>query len=145
VLAAFRDVPNVLLYLGLPLQHSHPEILQAMNRPWQKDVTRAVLDRIRDQPTGAVLRTTLIVSFPGERGHHFRHLQDLLRQQHFDHVGVFAFSPEEGSASAAMGVQVPSAIAEQRRGGRRSRAPPALDRWPEGPSRQHGAGVNHGR
>jgi len=42
VLAAFRDVPNVLPYLNLPLQHSHPEIPQAMNRPWQKGVTRAV-------------------------------------------------------------------------------------------------------
>ncbi|QEY32929.1 30S ribosomal protein S12 methylthiotransferase RimO [Synechococcus sp. RSCCF101] len=115
VLAAFRDVPNVLPYLDLPLQHSHPEILRAMNRPWQRDVTSAVLDRIREQLPDAVLRTTLIVGFPGERDHHFDHLQEFLRRQRFDHVGVFAFSPEEGTAAASLSDPVDSAIAAERR------------------------------
>ena len=66
VLAAYREVPNVLPYLDLPLQHSHPEVLRAMNRPWQADVTSGVLRRIREQLPDAVLRTTFIVGFPGE-------------------------------------------------------------------------------
>ncbi|HJN35840.1 MAG TPA: 30S ribosomal protein S12 methylthiotransferase RimO, partial [Prochlorococcaceae cyanobacterium Fu_MAG_50] len=49
VLAAYREVANVLPYLDLPLQHSHPEVLRAMNRPWQVDVNAKLLERIRDQ------------------------------------------------------------------------------------------------
>ena len=66
VLAAYREVPNVLPYLDLPLQHSHPDVLRAMNRPWQADVNERLLDQIREQLPDAVLRTTLIVGFPGE-------------------------------------------------------------------------------
>ena len=47
VLAAYREVPNVLPYLDLPPQHSHPEVLRAMNRPWQADVNERLLDQIR--------------------------------------------------------------------------------------------------
>ena len=57
VLAAYREVPNVLPYLDLPLQHSHPEVLRAMNRPWQADVNERLLDQIREQLPD-VLRTT---------------------------------------------------------------------------------------
>ena len=52
VLAAYREVPNVLPYLDLPLQHSHPDVLRAMNRPWQLDVNSLLLDQIRDQLKG---------------------------------------------------------------------------------------------
>ena len=92
VLAAYREVPNVLPYLDLPLQHSHPEVLRAMNRPWQADVTAGVLGRIREQLGDAVLRTTFIVGFPGETEEHFQHLLDFVAEQRFDHVGVFTFS-----------------------------------------------------
>ena len=115
VLAAFRDTPNVLPYLDLPLQHSHPEILRAMNRPWQADVNGALLDRLREQLPDATIRTTLIVGFPGETEAHFAHLEDFLQQQQFDHVGVFAFSPEEGTAAATLPNPVPHAVAQARR------------------------------
>jgi ribosomal protein S12 methylthiotransferase len=74
VLTAFRDTANVLPYLDLPLQHSHPEVLRAMNRPWQAGVTTELLGRIREQLPDAVLRTTFIVGFPGETEEHFQHL-----------------------------------------------------------------------
>ncbi len=115
VLAAYRDVPNVLPYLDLPLQHSHPEVLRAMNRPWQSGVNGALLERIRDRLPDAVLRTTFIVGFPGETEEHFQHLLDFVARQRFDHVGVFTFSPEEGTAAAAMGNPVPAGIAAERR------------------------------
>ncbi|MEN9871104.1 MAG: hypothetical protein RLZZ171_2092, partial [Cyanobacteriota bacterium] len=66
VLAAIRETPNVLPYLDLPLQHSHPEILRAMNRPWQGRVNDGIIERIKAELPGAVLRTTFIVGFPGE-------------------------------------------------------------------------------
>ena len=115
VLAAYREVPNVLPYLDLPLQHSHPEVLRAMNRPWQADVTAGVLERIREQLGDAVLRTTFIVGFPGETEEHFQHLLDFVAEQRFDHVGVFTFSAEEGTPAAELPDQVPHGIALERK------------------------------
>jgi ribosomal protein S12 methylthiotransferase len=115
VLAAYREVPNVLPYLDLPLQHSHPEVLKAMNRPWQADVTGGVLARIREQLPDAVLRTTFIVGFPGETEEHFQHLLDFVAEQRFDHVGVFTFSPEEGTPAAELPNPVPPEVAQQRK------------------------------
>jgi ribosomal protein S12 methylthiotransferase len=115
VLSAFREVPNVVPYLDLPLQHSHPEVLRAMNRPWQAGVTGALLERIREQLPEAVLRTTFIVGFPGETEEQFEHLLDFVAEQRFDHVGVFTFSPEEGTAAASLANPVPTALAEERR------------------------------
>ncbi|KEF40704.1 MAG: ribosomal protein S12 methylthiotransferase [Cyanobium sp. CACIAM 14] len=115
VLAAYRDVPNVLPYLDLPLQHSHPEVLRAMNRPWQTGVNGALLERIRQRLPDAVLRTTFIVGFPGETEEQFEHLLAFVAEQRFDHVGVFTFSPEEGTAAAQLGDQVPAEVAAERR------------------------------
>ncbi len=116
VLAAYREVPNVLPYLDLPLQHSHPQVLRAMNRPWQADVTAGVLRRIREQlGEEAVLRTTLIVGFPGETEDHFQHLLDFVAEQRFDHVGVFTFSAEEGTPAASLPDQVPAELAAERK------------------------------
>ena len=115
VLAAYRDVPNVLPYLDLPLQHSHPEVLRAMNRPWQADVNERLLDQIREQLPDAILRTTLIVGFPGETEAQFEHLAGFLERQRFDHVGVFTFSPEDGTAAATLPDSVPDDIAIARK------------------------------
>ncbi|MFM7464806.1 MAG: 30S ribosomal protein S12 methylthiotransferase RimO [Cyanobium sp.] len=115
VLSAFREVPNVLPYLDLPLQHSHPEILRAMNRPWQAEVTGGLLQRVRDQLPGAVLRTTFIVGYSGETESHFEHLLAFVREQQFDHVGVFTFSAEEGTPAADLPDTVPQTLALERK------------------------------
>ncbi|MEY2977751.1 MAG: 30S ribosomal protein S12 methylthiotransferase RimO [Prochlorotrichaceae cyanobacterium] len=99
VIEAIREVPNVLPYLDLPLQHSHPDVLKAMNRPWQSQVNDRVLDNIRAALPEAVIRTTFIVGFPGETEEHFQHLLDFIERHQFDHVGAFTFSPEEGTAA----------------------------------------------
>ena len=106
----------MLPYLDLPLQHSHPEVLRAMNRPWQADVNDRLLDQIRDQLPDAVLRTTLIVGFPGETEEHFQHLMGFLERQRFDHVGVFTFSPEDGTAAADLPDRVDPEVAQARQG-----------------------------
>lgn len=115
VLAAIRDTPNVLPYLDLPLQHSHPEILRSMNRPWQGRVNDGIIERIKQELPEAVLRTTFIVGFPGETAAHFQHLVDFVERHQFDHVGVFTFSPEAETPAYSMGGQVPSEVANQRR------------------------------
>ncbi|MGF1587695.1 MAG: 30S ribosomal protein S12 methylthiotransferase RimO [Pleurocapsa sp.] len=115
VLAAIKNTPNVLPYLDLPLQHSHPEILRAMNRPWQGMVNDAIIERIKQELPEAVLRTTFIVGFPGETEAHFQHLVDFVKRHQFDHVGVFTFSPEEETPAASMNNQVEPEVASNRR------------------------------
>ncbi len=75
----------------------------------------ALLDRIRNRLPDAVLRTTFIVGFPGETEEHFEHLLAFVARQRFDHVGVFTFSPEEGTAAAELSDPVPAEIAADRR------------------------------
>ena len=115
VLAAYREVPNVLPYLDLPLQHSHPEVLRAMNRPWQAEVTGGLLRRISDLLPDAVLRTTFIVGYPGETEEQFQHLLDFVAEQRFDHVGVFTFSPEDGTPANELPDPVPAEVAAERK------------------------------
>ncbi len=115
VIQAIQETPNVLPYLDLPLQHSHPEILRAMNRPWQGRVNDATIERIKTALPDAVLRTTLIVGFPGETDEHFEHLLEFVQRHEFDHVGVFTFSPEEGTAAYNLPNQLPQELMEQRR------------------------------
>ena len=107
VIETIRDTPNVLPYLDLPLQHSHPEILKRMNRPWQGRVNDGIIEKIKTVLPEAVLRTTFIVGFPGEREEHFEHLVQFVQRHQFDHVGVFTFSPEEGTSAYDMSDQVP--------------------------------------
>jgi len=115
VLDAFREVPNILPYLDLPLQHSHPDVLKAMNRPWQLNWNSLLLDQIREQLPDAVLRTTLIVGFPGETQKHFDHLASFIKKQCFDHVGVFTFSAEDGTKAATLPDQVAPDLALARK------------------------------
>ncbi|MGB8697926.1 MAG: 30S ribosomal protein S12 methylthiotransferase RimO [Thermosynechococcaceae cyanobacterium] len=115
VIAAIRDTPNVLPYLDLPLQHSHPEVLRAMNRPWQGRVNDAIIERLKAELPDAVLRTTLIVGFPGETDAHFQHLCDFVQRHEFDHVGVFTFSAEEGTPAYDLPNQIPQTVMDERR------------------------------
>lgn len=115
IIAAIQETPNVLPYLDLPLQHSHPEILRAMNRPWQGQVNDDIIERIKAAMPNAVLRTTFIVGFPGETEEHHRHLVEFVKRHDFDHVGVFTFSPEEGTPAYNLPNQLPAAVMEARR------------------------------
>ncbi len=115
VITAIQSTPNFLPYLDLPLQHSHPEILRAMNRPWQGRVNDGIIERIKEALPSAVLRTTLIVGFPGETEEHFQHLLEFTQRHEFDHVGVFTFSPEEGTPAYNLPNQLPSEVMDERR------------------------------
>lgn len=115
VIAAIQETPNVLPYLDLPLQHSHPEVLRAMNRPWQGQVNDGIIERIKTAIPDAVLRTTFIVGFPGETEEHFQHLLAFVQRHEFDHVGVFTFSAEEGTPAFNLPNQLPQDVMDERR------------------------------
>ncbi|WP_069789286.1 30S ribosomal protein S12 methylthiotransferase RimO [Cyanobacterium sp. IPPAS B-1200] len=115
VIEAIRETPNVLPYLDLPLQHSDPDILKAMNRPWQGQVNDRIIEQIKIALPDAVMRTTFIVGFPGETQQNFKHLLQFVKRHQFDHVGVFTFSPEEGTKAYNLGEQVPEEVKIARR------------------------------
>jgi ribosomal protein S12 methylthiotransferase len=115
VITAIKETPNVLPYLDLPLQHSHPEILRAMNRPWQGQVNDQIMERLKTALPEAVMRTTFIVGFPGETEQHFQNLLQFVKRHEFDLMGVFTFSPEEGTKAYNLADQVPEEIKESRR------------------------------
>ncbi|MCZ2201744.1 30S ribosomal protein S12 methylthiotransferase RimO [Cylindrospermopsis raciborskii] len=115
VIKAIQETGNFLPYLDLPLQHSHPEILRAMNRPWQGRVNDGIIERIKTALPEAVLRTTFIVGFPGETQEHFDHLLEFTERHQFDHLGVFTFSPEEGTPAYNLPNQLPQELMVERR------------------------------
>jgi ribosomal protein S12 methylthiotransferase len=102
-------------YLDIPVQHSHPDILKAMRRAETVPHVATLVGRLRAAVPGITLRTTFLVGFPGETEDHFRHLLDYAAAARFDHVGVFAYSPEEGTAAFAMAEEPDDVTAERRR------------------------------
>lgn len=97
VLEVLNTARHICKYLDLPIQHSHPEMLRAMNRTPAIGATEGMAARLRRAVPGLVLRTTCLVGFPGEAEAHFEHLLATVAESRFDHLGVFGFSPEEGT------------------------------------------------
>jgi ribosomal protein S12 methylthiotransferase len=104
----------LLPYLDIPFQHSHPDILKTMGRPFMHD-PREIVSRIRTHLPDAAIRTTMIVGYPGETEAHFEHLVQTVQDIRFTHMGIFTFFPEEGTPAAAMDNQVAPAVKEARK------------------------------
>jgi len=115
LLETMAAVPQVCHYLDLPIQHSHPQILQAMRRARTVRHVHHMAARLREAMPDIALRTTCLVGFPGETEEHFRHLVEFVRRTEFDHLGVFVFSPEEDTAAARLLARPPRKLAEERR------------------------------
>ncbi|MFO7727678.1 MAG: 30S ribosomal protein S12 methylthiotransferase RimO [Desulfonatronovibrio sp.] len=103
----------VVPYFDVPFQHSHPDILKRMGRPF-KDDPRKIIQRIRDVFPDCALRTTLITGYPGETRQHFEHLLDFVKETRFQHLGVFPFYPESGVRASSFSGQIPPEIREKR-------------------------------
>lgn len=90
---------NICSYIDMPLQHCDADVLARMNRSGDARSYLALVDRIRQQVLGVMLRTTLMAGFPGETEEQFDELVGFVDEAEFDYAGVFAYSPEEGSAA----------------------------------------------
>ncbi|UCG39003.1 MAG: 30S ribosomal protein S12 methylthiotransferase RimO [bacterium] len=113
LLQAMGSDPRICPYLDIPFQHVSPPVLERMGRglaPPPMQVVRAA----RAAMPGLFLRTTLMTGFPGETEEDFRLLLHFLTQAGIDHLGVFAYSLEEGTEAAAMSDQVPAQTARDR-------------------------------
>ncbi|WP_240307434.1 30S ribosomal protein S12 methylthiotransferase RimO [Thermophilibacter mediterraneus] len=114
LVATIRDVPEVLPYIDIPIQHCSERVLRAMGRPGSADALRELFARLRAEIPGMVLRTTGMAGFPGETDEEFEELYDFIAEQEFDYCSVFAYSQEDGTAAARMGDQVDEAVKLER-------------------------------
>lgn len=97
---------NVCSYLDIPLQHCSEQVLARMGRAGSRASIEALLARARKRVSDLTLRTTLMCGFPGETDDDFDELVSFVSDAGFDYVGVFAFSPEEGTRAARMDGQL---------------------------------------
>ena len=104
LIAAEEKICN---YLDVPLQHIDDEILTLMSRRVDETAIRQLLERIRQRLPDATVRTSLIVGFPGETDVQFNKLLAFVNEGHFERVGVFRYSREEGTSAAELQNQVP--------------------------------------
>jgi ribosomal protein S12 methylthiotransferase len=104
----------VCRYLDIPLQHASGAVLKAMRRGVTRAGQERILQRVRDRVPDVAVRTTFIVGFPGETDADFEELCDFVRQQRFDHVGVFTFFQEDGVDASALEGQVPEDVKNER-------------------------------
>ncbi len=106
--------PRIVKYLDMPLQHSSDRLLRAMKRGRSSQFLRDLLAKLRARVPGIALRTSLIVGLPGETEEDFDDLLRFVEEQRFERLGVFEFSPEEGTPAAEMRRQVPDAVKRAR-------------------------------
>lgn len=97
-------------YFDIPIQHASSSVLKRMRRRGDGQFLKSLFIRIRNRVPNAVLRTTLIVGFPGETEEDFAALENFVREVRFDHLGTFTYSPEEGTPGAKMENQIPEEI-----------------------------------
>ena len=94
--------PKIVKYLDIPIQHINDKILKSMNRRGTGADIRMLFGKLRERIPGLVLRTSLIAGLPGEGEAEFEELCEFLREARIERVGVFPFSPEEGTPAAQM-------------------------------------------
>ncbi|HEY6003340.1 MAG TPA: 30S ribosomal protein S12 methylthiotransferase RimO [Anaeromyxobacter sp.] len=111
---AIAEEPKIVKYLDMPLQHSSDRLLRSMKRGRDSAFLRELLARLRAGIPGLALRTSLIVGLPGETEDDFQDLLEFVEEQRFERLGVFEYSPEEGTPAAEMARQVPDAVKKER-------------------------------
>lgn len=115
LLLEMQKNPKVLPYLDLPIQHASDRILKAMGRKTRQEELIRKIDRIRELMPEICLRTTLITGFPGETEEDHEALKSFVQRIRFDRLGVFTYSPEEGTRAAEMEQTVPEELKAKRR------------------------------
>lgn len=115
LIQVIKEEPKICKYLDMPIQHSSDNILKRMGRRTTRQELVDVITKLRNNIPDIALRTTLITGFPGETEEDIDDLLDFVDTMEFDRLGVFTYSPEEGTPAASMTDQVPENIKEERR------------------------------
>jgi ribosomal protein S12 methylthiotransferase len=114
LIEAVAGSKKIVHYFDVPIQHINNKILKAMRRPDTKERICRLIENLRSRLDDCLLRTTLIVGFPGETDRQFNELLDFIKWAEFDALGCFKFYPESGTGAADMPAQVPDRIKQQR-------------------------------
>ncbi|MEY2745587.1 MAG: ribosomal protein methylthiotransferase RimO [Planctomycetota bacterium] len=109
-----RERDNVARYLDIPVQHASTAMLRAMRRHGSGEQMRGILDRLREEVPGIVLRTTVLVGFPGETESDVDELVSLVETYGFGRLGAFTYSPEQGTHGYDLPGRVPADVAQRR-------------------------------
>ncbi|MGH7864850.1 MAG: 30S ribosomal protein S12 methylthiotransferase RimO [Candidatus Binataceae bacterium] len=115
LLDAIAELPTVVKYIDMPLQHGDDAMLRAMRRERSAASLSRLLDRVRARIPEVALRTSFIVGFPGETDAAFRNLLGFVNAEQFDRVGVFTYSREENTDAYGLDGQVPERTKRDRR------------------------------
>lgn len=115
LIQVMKEEKKVCHYLDLPIQHASDRILKRMGRRTSKADLQAIVAKLREEIPDIVLRTTLITGFPGESEEDHQELMEFVDEMEFDRLGVFTYSPEDGTPAASMPDQIPEEIKEERR------------------------------
>ncbi len=115
LIEAIASLPAVVPYVDMPLQHISDPILRAMRRGVGRERTERLLDRLRQRIDGLAIRTGFIVGFPGETSAQFEELLEFVREQRFENLGVFTFSPQEETPAAHLPDPVDPDVMQERR------------------------------
>lgn len=116
ILDAIASEAKVVKYVDMPLQHASEAVLKRMKRPTGKGNLFGMVERVRRRVPGVAFRTTFIVGFPGETDADFQQLATFVEQAEFDHLGVFTYSDEEGTAAFDLKGRVPAKVKKARQG-----------------------------
>lgn len=114
LIETMKNQEKIVNYIDLPLQHADDKILKAMNRRGDQALIRSVISKLRSEIPDVVIRTTFIVGFPGEGEEEFETLAEFVNEIEFDRLGVFTFSPQEGTPAFDMEDQVDEDIKTRR-------------------------------
>lgn len=114
-LEAIAEIPEVVPYMDIPIQHAADSVIKRMRRAPGVDGIRRVLTDARAIIPDLTLRTTVMVGFPGETEAEFQQLMAFLDETKFDRLGCFTYSAEPGSSAFELADQVPAEVMEQRR------------------------------
>ena len=113
LLEAIRRLDKVVKYVDIPLQHSHPRVLEEMKRPVIDNLE--LVEKIRRMIPNVTIRTSVIVGYPTETEEEFEHLYNFIKLAKFDRMGAFEYSREKNTYSYGLKPQVPAKIKKQRR------------------------------
>jgi ribosomal protein S12 methylthiotransferase len=115
LLEVIAGADKILPYIDMPLQHINDNMLRRMSRRVTRAQTEALIEKLRDRIPNLTLRTTFITGFPGETEEEFAELVDFVREERFDHLGVFTYSYESDTPSGKLAGHLSEEIKQDRR------------------------------
>ena len=113
LIQVMKEEPKICHYLDMPIQHSSDAILKRMGRRTSRQELEDIIGKLRREIPDIALRTTLITGFPGETEEDHENLKSFVETMGFDRLGVFTYSPEEGTPAERMPDQVPEEVKEE--------------------------------